>query len=131
MFNEKTSQSNKYYWVKNKNTGAIIPLLFNIDRQWRVEVNYEVEFFSPGRLRLMYGKECVLREVNFEKDIIDVLPADRYSVKFAPFALPNDKPTEDPHIIFRNDFVVATGGMYIPTHSFPSEGNYLKYNEKG
>ena len=131
MFNEKTAKVNTYYWIQKKHTDKIIPLLFNIDREWRVELNSETEFLSPGKLRLIYGKDCVLREVDFENDKVDSIPEEFYQIKLAPFALLKEESIDiSANIIFRNDFIVSMGGVYMPANNFESKGFYLKYKKK-
>lgn len=64
--------SNKYYWVKVD--GIIhkyIPIFKNIDGKWVYKSESTTSFISDYVLELLHGKGCVIREVDFEKDVVD------------------------------------------------------------
>lgn len=63
---------NKYYWVKVD--GIIhkyIPIFKNVDGEWVYKSQTTTSFISDYVLELLHGKGCVIREVDFENDVVD------------------------------------------------------------
>lgn len=64
--------SDKYYWVK---VGGIVhkyvPIFKNIEGKWVYHSETTTSFISDYVLELLHGKGCILREVDFEKDVVD------------------------------------------------------------
>tara|TARA_B100001245_G_C22756865_1_gene366349 strand:+ start:242 stop:628 length:387 start_codon:yes stop_codon:yes gene_type:complete len=61
----------KYYWVKVDGYDLKYrAFLFN-GTSWKISFHDSDKFISSYKLELLFGKDCVIREVNFEKDIDD------------------------------------------------------------
>jgi len=126
-FKNDTAKVNTYYWVQGEETSEPMALLFNVDKQWRIEMSGQLKFISSGKLRLIFGKLCVLREVDFKNDKIDSLPQKCQGLILHPYMTLSDSKQET--VVYRNDFVVNIGMGVIPKSMFPNDGSYIQYKE--
>ena len=65
-------KNNAYYWIKT--SGIIhkyIPMYRNHSGQWKHETLTDSNYISDYKLKLLYGKDCVVREVDFELDLVE------------------------------------------------------------
>ena len=61
-------ESGKYYWVKTEGYhNEYLPFYFGVDG-WRVEIVDKTVFISTYKLELLFGRGCIKREVDFDKD---------------------------------------------------------------
>lgn len=63
---------NKYYWIKVD--GIVhkhIPIFKNVDGKWVYKSQSTTSFISDYVLELLHGKGCILREVDFENDVVN------------------------------------------------------------
>lgn len=66
----------KYYWVKTAGYhNEYLPLLY-VEKGWIVTVRDETHFLSDYKLELLFGKNCICREINKETDILSIDPED-------------------------------------------------------
>ncbi|AUR87580.1 hypothetical protein NVP1101O_169 [Vibrio phage 1.101.O._10N.261.45.C6] len=66
-------ENNKYYWIKTD--GIIhkyVPIYRNNWGSWCVDTESTRVFLSDYKLKLLYGSDCIDREVDFENDLVDM-----------------------------------------------------------
>lgn len=61
-----------YYWVNTAGYhNSQAPMYWGVDG-WKLELGDSHKFVSHRVLESIYGKNCVIREVDFEKDVLDL-----------------------------------------------------------
>jgi len=130
MVKAKDLKKNTYYWVKmdELNMNSHLPILFNVSGDWKVELFNSSVFINTATLQKFYGKKCIVREVNFDKDTVDNIKFffDRDNKKIQkykkdPFALRPfisysdlDKEKKNPHVRMCNILVESMGYGSFP-----------------
>jgi hypothetical protein len=62
-------QIKKYYWIKVSGMiNEFLPIYYN-NGKWRISIQDSTKIVSENTLKLIFGKDCILREVDFKKDI--------------------------------------------------------------
>lgn len=98
----------KYYWVKTDGYDLKYrAFLFN-GTSWKISFQDADKFISSYKLELLFGKDCVIREVDFQNDIDDG-------------TIENDP---DMKLSFVDAFTLSDDGRffvtsYIPIFGFP------------
>ena len=126
-FKNDTAKTDTYYWVQGDEYTEPMALLYNINKQWKVEMSGQLTFISSGKLRLIFGKLCVLREIDFKNDMIDSLPQKCQGLILHPYMILSDSKKQ--RVLYRNDYVINIGMGVIPQNIFPNEGSYIQYKE--
>lgn len=89
-------KNNTYYWIHTKGiTHEYIPMHRNHQGSWCFDTQSTRVFISDYKLELLHGKGCILREVDFEKDVEDFKSVD--PLEFTYFC------DEDYLVMFGND----------------------------
>jgi hypothetical protein len=114
----------KLYWVNTDGYFCkFLPLLYGNDG-WIVTSDDRTLFLSDYKLQLLFGKKCILREVNIDTDI---LTEDPIKNSFFPLLLNSG----DHHTVFMTHptlNISLHNGMIIPKPEVPFLG-YLHYPE--
>ena len=115
----------KYYWVKTGEYKDPLPFYFSKDG-FRVDIVGRTNFITPYALGLIFGKDCILREVDFVNDLIENSEVES-PLDVIPFAIEEDGKIQE-QIMFGNAQSVLYANMLIPTTSFPV-GKYIKFKK--
>ena len=63
---------NKYYWIRVDGiVHKYIPMYRNMEGDWCYDQLTTRVFISDYKLRLLHGKDCIGREVDFDRDVCD------------------------------------------------------------
>lgn len=69
----KDLNNDTYYWVKTDGYLTKHTAIYrNANGQWRISIDDKVLFISDYKLSLLYGKDCVVRELKEEYDILKI-----------------------------------------------------------
>lgn len=103
-------KTDRYYWVKTNGYHAShTPMYLNTDNQWRIEINDTTLFISDYKLELLYGRGCVIREVDFNADLNSAPKQNAF--------LPHLVSTDNSHAVFYVNTAInmaMLNGMLVP-----------------
>ena len=127
---EKTKPGTYWIWndeYREREDFSVATL--NSDNQWKVVVNNTIKFISPYAMKLIYGKDFIKREVDFEKDRKFFTNSDEEKqdmmMNLYPYAIESQN-TNDLAVIMKNNQIVM-----IDQRMFPSmvieDGFYLEF----
>jgi hypothetical protein len=117
---------NTYYWVKNSGYHAeYIPLYFS-GHSWKLSIRDKDIFISNYKLELLYGKNCILREINHSTDL---LKEDPEISCFFPALVESDSGSDIVFFIHPILRMADHNGMLVPIDKALIKG-YLKYENE-
>jgi hypothetical protein len=61
-------KGNTYYWIKTEGYHSVYSPFYYNGESWKVEINDRTCFISDYKLELLFGKGCIDRMVDLEKD---------------------------------------------------------------
>ena len=114
---------NKYYWVKDDSNyhHKYVALYLNNEGEWKIEVYGSTKFVSTDTIKRLFGKDSILREVDFENDIAK---DQKLEVPVRQIGLLSD--TKAPLVMRANTFGMDYNGMFVPE---TISGKILEYKE--
>jgi len=112
-----------WYWIQDETSYRPIPYLYNSYGQWKLSINGTVAFINSAKMRGLFGKDCVLREVDLELDRFE--PEEKI-VQLTPKVLMNDK-SNSFGVLMGNSFVTLVDFVAIPEQLGDF---YINYNKK-
>lgn len=115
-----------HYWIKHEDTYT--PVYHNYEKQWKVLIANKTRFITYAKLKSIFGKECLIREVNFDTDKMQgELPKHGANILLFPFAFQSD--TGKNTIAMKNNNVILIDNMIIPSSQI-EDCFYLDYCEE-
>lgn len=112
---------NKYYWIKVD--GIVhkhIPAYRNLYGQWCYDTLTTIIFLSDTKLKQLHGKDCIIRQVNFDTDVCDMVDITNEMYYFV-----SDKDT----VLFGNTLVFWYGTACCIQHNKFDNCMKLVYKE--
>ena len=112
-----------WYWIQDGSSYRPIPFYYNSFGDWKISVNGTVAFINSAKMRGLFGKDCVLREVDLE---IDKFEPEEKIVQLTPKVLLNDEKSGF-SVLMANSFITLVDFVAIPNQLGDF---YINYNEK-
>ena len=127
---EKTKPGTYWIWndeYREREDFSVATL--NSDNQWKVVVNNTIKFISPYAMKLIYGKDFIKREVDFEKDRKFFTNSDEEKqdmmMNLYPYAIESQN-TNDLAVIMKNNQIVMIDQRMFPSKAI-EDGFYLEF----
>lgn len=118
-------KTDSYYWIKHEDDYT--PIYHNYEKQWKVTIANKIRFITYAKLKSVFGKDCVVREVDFKKDKMKgTLPKNAANIMLFHYVIKSDKGSDV--VVMKNNNVVLVDKMVIPSSEM-DDGFYLDFNE--
>lgn len=100
---------NTWYWIQTSEYLEPIPFYYNNDSQWKLSFNGCTTFVNSAKMRGIFGKDCVLREVDVIKDRV-------FERESTAQLLPRVSISDDKRVIIfmANDFITMVDYIAVP-----------------
>lgn len=127
MSKSKERAGHQYYWIKTNGLKIKqVPFYFN-GSSWKATIDDRDLFISDYKLKLLYGKDCVLRAINEETDLIETKDIEPTN-SFLPALVKADSGHNIVFNVHPNLKMAHHNGMLVPM-PFKNIVGFLTYPE--
>lgn len=113
-----------WYWIReDKDSDKWRPFFHNAFNEWKVVTGGITTYISKAKMRGLFGKDCVGRKVDIEKDRIPN-PEGPYNMVMVPFVV--EAENADYSIMLASRFAIISDNLTLPPNMM--EGFYINYD---